>query len=353
MTEPTRAMGAPSAPLLAVHDLTVDLHGRRGVTRIVDHVSFEVHHGEFLGLAGESGSGKSMTALALLGLQPSERLRVSGQVLLDGRDLRSLSRRELHRVRGNDISIVFQDPVSSLHPALRIGEQIAEGIRYHQGVSRGEAHRRAVELMDQVGIPDAERRARARPHEFSGGMLQRVGIAIALSCSPKLLIADEPTTALDVTVQAQVLDLLRSLQAETGMAIMMISHDLGVLSEVARRILVMYAGEVVEDGPTERFLRQPLHPYAAALLHCAPHPVTKGEPLEAIPGAPPAPGAWPTGCRFAPRCPHVEEACEAAPIELRPFTAEVGAPVDDETRTVRCRRSEELVLGEMIEGVLS
>jgi oligopeptide/dipeptide ABC transporter ATP-binding protein len=319
-------------PLLAVAGLTVELPSHRGATRVVDDVHLDIAPGEIVGLAGESGSGKSITALSIMGLL-SRRARVTGSVRLAGRDLLSMSRRQLATVRGNDIAMVFQDPMSSFHPAFRVGDQIAEAVRRHRGVGKAAARARAVEMLERVGIPDPARRASAYPHEYSGGMLQRAMLAMALSCDPRLLIADEPTTALDVTVQAQVLELLAELHDATGLAILLISHDLGVLAEICERITIMYAGQIAEDSPAERFFAGPRHPYASALLRCAPHPVGKGEPLEVIPGAPPAPGKWPTGCRFAARCGHCAAACVTAPVELREPVAGTA---------VRCVRTDEL-----------
>jgi oligopeptide/dipeptide ABC transporter ATP-binding protein len=319
-------------PLLAVAGLTVELPSHRGATRVVDDVHLDIAPGEIVGLAGESGSGKSITALSIMGLL-SRRARVTGSVRLAGRDLLSMSRRQLATVRGNDIAMVFQDPMSSFHPAFRVGDQIAEAVRRHRGVGKAAARARAVEMLERVGIPDPARRASAYPHEYSGGMLQRAMLAMALSCDPRLLIADEPTTALDVTVQAQVLELLAELHDATGLAILLISHDLGVLAEICERITIMYAGQIAEDSPAERFFAGPRHPYASALLRCAPHPVGLGEPLEVIPGAPPAPGKWPTGCRFAARCGHCAAACVTAPVELREPVAGTA---------VRCVRTDEL-----------
>jgi peptide/nickel transport system ATP-binding protein len=317
---------------LEVDGLTVELPSHRGMTRVVDDVHLDIAAGEIVGLAGESGSGKSITALSIMGLL-SPRVRVTGSARLAGRDLLRMKRRDLSTVRGNDIAMVFQDPMSSFHPAFRVGDQIAETVRRHRGGSKAAARTRAVEMLTRVGIPDPQRRASAYPHEYSGGMLQRAMLAMALSCDPRLLIADEPTTALDVTVQAQVLELLAELQDDTGMAILLISHDLGVLAEICERVTIMYAGQLAEDSPAERFFAGPRHPYANALLRCAPHPVGKGEPLEVIPGAPPAPGKWPTGCRFAARCAFRTDACVAAPVDLQQPTPDVA---------VRCIRTDEL-----------
>jgi oligopeptide/dipeptide ABC transporter ATP-binding protein len=319
-------------PLLAVDGLTVELPSHRGMTRVVDDVRLAIAPGEIVGLAGESGSGKSITALSIMGLL-SRRARVTGSARLAGRDLLQMPRRQLATVRGNDIAMVFQDPMSSFHPAFRVGDQIAETVRRHQGIGNAAARARAVEMLGRVGIPDAARRAGAYPHEYSGGMLQRAMLAMALSCNPRLLIADEPTTALDVTVQAQVLELLAELHDDTGLAILLISHDLGVLAEICERITIMYAGQIAEDSPAERFFAGPRHPYASALLRCAPHPVGKGEPLEVIPGSPPAPGKWPAGCRFAARCAHRVDACVAGPVTLREPVARTA---------VRCVRTDEL-----------
>jgi oligopeptide/dipeptide ABC transporter ATP-binding protein len=302
--------------LLEVRDLTIEVltpGGWRGVTR---DVSFQVGRGETVGLVGESGCGKSTTALAMLGLLPPESARVAGgTVRLAGTDLSGLTRRGWEDLRGERVSMIFQEPMSSLHPAFTVGEQIAESVRRHRGAGRRAARQRAVELLDLVGVPEAGRRAGAYPHEFSGGMRQRVLIAIALACEPELLVADEPTTALDVTVQAQILDLLQEMRERFGLSILLVTHDLGVVAEVADRVVVMYAGEVVEQAAVGDFLHRARHPYSRALL-AASTPRPGAEPAW-IPGAPPLPEAMPGGCRFHPRCRHAEQRCARIEVPLR------------------------------------
>ncbi len=320
--------------LLRVEHLSVRLPSEGGPVTVVDDVSLAVAPGEVVGLAGESGSGKTMTGLAIMGLLP-QRAQVDGRILIEGRDLLQLPKRQLRKVRGDVVAMVFQDPMSCLHPAYTTGEQIAEALRAHRKISRAEAMRLAVSMLDRVGIPDAATRARQYPFEFSGGMQQRVMIAMALALEPRLLIADEPTTALDVTVQAQVLDLIASLQAELGMAVLFVSHDLGVVSELCERVVVMYAGQVIEDSGARDLFRRPLHPYAQALIVAAPHPALKGTELPTIPGAPPLPGLLPDGCRFHPRCAFcVPERCTDHDIPIQVL----------EHRSVRCVRAGELDL---------
>ncbi|HEY3496293.1 MAG TPA: ABC transporter ATP-binding protein [Polyangiaceae bacterium] len=297
------------APLLEVNALSTHFPLEHGVVRAVDGVSFRLERGELLGIVGESGSGKSVTSLSIMGLLPA-RARVSGNVFLDGRDLLTLSEDDRRKVRGRRVAMIFQDPMTSLNPYLRIGEQLAEGPRLHLGLSASDAERRARELLDHVRIPDAAKRLRSYPHELSGGMRQRVMIAMALLCDPELLIADEPTTALDVTVQAQILDLLQELRRERGLAILFITHDLGVVANRSDRVLVMYAGRVVESAPTSELFRRPLHPYTRALLQSLPRVDRKLPRLESIPGMPPRLDGGPfTECSFAPRCRYVHDAC--------------------------------------------
>jgi peptide/nickel transport system permease protein len=326
----------PPAPpraeaVLEVQGLTVEIDTPRGVIRPVEDVSFAVGAGETLAIVGESGSGKSVTATAVMGLLPSAVRPSAGAVWFGGRNLLRLPEPELRRLRGGPMAMVFQDPMSSLNPVHRAGDQVAEAIRAHQPrVNRAEAWSRAVALLKRVGIADPERRARAFPHEMSGGMRQRVMIAMAIANEPKLLIADEPTTALDVTVQAQILDLLAELRRETGMALVFITHSLGVVAEIADSVVVMYAGQVVEQGSVADVFSEPLHPYTSALLAAVP----EGEEAPAgIPGVVPQPHAYPAGCRFAARCPHAVAACEAAPPVLEGTAA---------GRSVRCIRWAEL-----------
>jgi oligopeptide/dipeptide ABC transporter ATP-binding protein len=295
--------------LLEVHGLRVRLRGAGGPLTIVDGIDFSVEQGEVFGVAGESGSGKTISMLALLGLLP-EGAEVEGDVRFDGRDLLRLPRAQRRELAGRDLAMVFQDPMTSLHPMLTVGRQLTEHVQLHLGLGRGAAERRALELLEQVRIPDGRAALRAYPHHFSGGMRQRIAIAIALACGPKLLIADEPTTALDVTVQAGILRLLDRLRRESDLAVVLITHDLGVMSSIADRLAVFYAGRVVETGTREEVLQRPRHPYTRALLEALPHPeAARDQPLVAIPGAPPSPGRLPAGCAFNPRCGYAREEC--------------------------------------------
>ena len=311
MSERTPDRGA--AAVLEVEDLTVHFRTPRGIVHAVDSVSVTVGGGEMLGLVGESGSGKTVMSRAILGLTPRGAVEtVSGSIRYRGRELLGLPEPDLRRVRGREIAMIFQDPMTALNPVMKIGTQISEPLRHHLGMSRAQAHRRAVELLDQVGIPSADRRASDYPHHLSGGMRQRVVIAIALSCEPTVLIADEPTTALDVTVQAQILDLLQQLQRERQMAVILVSHDLEVVGGRADRIAVMYAGRIVEQAPADVLFSHPRMPYSEALLRSAPRLDQPGHTrLSAIPGRPPSPIDPPPGCRFAPRCERVAERCRA------------------------------------------
>ena len=309
-----------SEPLLAVDNLTTvfDVPGRPVVA--VDHVSFDIRKGETLGLVGESGSGKSVTAFSILRLlQPPGRI-VGGRVLFQGRDLVSLPEPEMRRVRGAGIGLVFQEPMAALNPVMRVGAQIGEALRVHGLAGWRDARDRAIELLRAVRITDPEKRVDDYPHQLSGGMRQRVMIAIALACRPPLLMADEPTTALDVTVQAQILDLLRDMRAEFDLSLLLITHDLGVIAETADRVAVMYAGRIVETGPVRDIFRQPRHPYTQGLLASIPGDRT-GKRLHAIDGVVPNLAALPPGCTFAPRCPHRMPVCDTAPpalVELTP-----------------------------------
>jgi peptide/nickel transport system permease protein len=307
-----------SAALLDVKDLSVEFLTETGPATVVDKVSFTVEAGEILGVVGESGSGKTVTSLGVMRLVPSPPGRItSGSVHFAGKDLLSLSLAELRDVRGDEIAMVFQDPMTSLNPVFTIGTQLVDAIRRHRDMTKRAARARAVELLDLVDIPDPERRIEDYPHQLSGGMRQRALLALALSCEPRLLIADEPTTALDVTVQAQILDLLRSLQERLGMAIVFVTHDLGVIADLCSRVIVMYAGQVVEEAPVEELFAHPRHPYTEGLLAAIPQLGTEDEPLASIPGVVPAPTAMPSGCRFHPRCPYAVPACAASPVELR------------------------------------
>ena len=302
--------------MLDVQNLTVDFRVDSGWIRSVDDVSFTLEAGASLGIVGESGSGKSVTALSLLRLHSERTTRLSGQVMFDGRDLLALPERRMRELRGRDIAMIFQDPMHSLNPVLTIGEQIGETLRIHQGLSRKAAETAAAGLLDMVRIPDAARRVTDYPHQLSGGMRQRVMIAMAIACRPRLLIADEPTTALDVTVQAQILELLRDLREEIGMSVILISHDLGLVAEFAERVLVMYAGELVEDASAATIFRTPTHPYSEGLLKAIPSADEDTDRLYAIPGRIPDPGNRPPGCNFEPRCSLAQPSCAAAPPPL-------------------------------------
>jgi peptide/nickel transport system ATP-binding protein len=301
--------------LLEVKDLCVSFTTEEGVVHAVDGVSFTVDRGEVVAIVGESGSGKSVSAMTLMGLTRSPNARFQGTAKLEGVELIGASESELRRIRGARIAMVFQDPMSSLNPVQRIGDQIAEQIRAHERhTSKREARDRAVELMERVGIPHAGERVRSYPHEFSGGMRQRVMIAMALSCSPSLLLADEPTTALDVTIQAQILSELGALRSETGAGIVLVTHDLGVVADIADRILVMYAGRVVEQGTLDELFYDPQHPYTWGLLgSIARLDRDRATRLPAIPGLPPSLVNPPAGCHFHPRCPHAFDRCTEAP----------------------------------------
>jgi peptide/nickel transport system permease protein len=326
----------PSDDLLSVSDLSVEFFTDTSSATVVDHVSFGVAAGEVVALVGESGSGKTVSSLAVMRLVASPPGRItSGSVMFDGRDLLSLSFNELREVRGDQIAMAFQDPMTSLNPAFTIGTQLVDTIRLHRDFSKQEARQRAQELLELVGIPDPERRLGDYPHQLSGGMRQRALLALALSCEPRLLIADEPTTALDVTVQAQILDLLRSLQERTGMAVIFVTHDLGVVADLCSRVLVMYAGQVVEEAPVEELFARPRHPYTEGLLAAIPQAGVAGERLASIPGVVPSATAMPTGCRFHPRCPYAKPECTTTPVEL---------DVVSDGHRARCIRVAELTL---------
>ncbi|BCB85165.1 dipeptide/oligopeptide/nickel ABC transporter ATP-binding protein [Phytohabitans suffuscus] len=312
-------MGPAADPYLQVRDLRVRFATEDGVVRAVDGVSFAVERGRTLGIVGESGSGKSVTSLAVLGLHDPKRATVTGEILVGGRDVVGRPDEEVRRLRGRDMAMIFQDPLSALHPYYPVGRQIAEAYRvHHPRAGRAEARGRTVQMLDRVGIPQPERRARQYPHEFSGGMRQRAMIAMALVNDPDLLIADEPTTALDVTVQAQILDLLEDLQKEFDSAIVLITHDLGVVSQVADDVLVMYGGRAVEHGSAEQVLRRPRHPYTSGLLACVPtlHGDADAD-LVPIPGSPPSLIHLPAGCAFHPRCRYADDRSRAEVPELR------------------------------------
>ena len=317
--------------LLAVEDLVTEFRSERGTVRAVDGVSFEIPRGKTTGVVGESGSGKSVTALSILRLVPDPPGRIAaGRVIYQGQDLLRLDDRALRKVRGNQISMIFQEPMTSLNPVYTTGEQVAEAVRLHRGASRRAAMDRAVEMFELVGIPSAAERVRAYPHQMSGGMRQRVMIAMALACHPGLLIADEPTTALDVTIQAQILDLLARLQRELGMSILLITHDLGVVAEVCEEVVVMYAGRVVEQAPARELFAAPRHHYTAGLMRSIPRAgAAHRERLVEIPGMVPPLGNLPPGCKFQDRCSAVQARCrEAEP----PLVAVLGDPPHRRTR---------------------
>jgi peptide/nickel transport system ATP-binding protein/oligopeptide transport system ATP-binding protein len=310
--------GAMGETVLEVSHLRVDFRTEQGIVHAVNDVSFELRRGEVLSIVGESGSGKSVSAMTLMGLTRSNNAEISGSaVLADGTDLITASDAQLRRIRGARVAMIFQDPMSALTAVYRVGDQIAEQIRAHEKVSKTAARARAVELLRRVGIPRAAERARSFPHEFSGGMRQRVMIAMALSCSPEILIADEPTTALDVTIQAQILEEIEELRRETGVAVLLITHDLGVVAEVANRVVVMYAGEVVEEAELRELFRDPLHPYTWGLLGSVPRvDLERPRRLPTISGSPPSLLRLPAGCNFIARCPHRIPICDTEP-ELR------------------------------------
>ncbi len=303
-------MTASGAPVLAIDDLVIEIDGNR----IVDHVSLSVDAGRILAIVGESGCGKSLTALSVLRLLPKAARIAGGAISLNGRDLTRLGEAELADVRGNEATIIFQEPVASLNPLMRVGEQVEEALILHRGLSARAAREEAIAMMARVGIPDAARRARQYPFELSGGMCQRIMIASALICRPALLIADEPTTALDVTIQAQILDLMRRLRQEVGTAIVLITHDMGVVADLADDVCVMYGGRIVESGPVEPIFAAPRHPYTKLLL--ATIPTLQGRrkaTLRTIEGMVPSAESWPDGCRFRTRCPLADETCRVTP----------------------------------------
>jgi peptide/nickel transport system ATP-binding protein/oligopeptide transport system ATP-binding protein len=306
-------------PLLSVANLTTTFQTARGEAAAIEDISFDLAEGEILGIVGESGSGKSVTALTIMGLLPTPPARVAaGSVHFANQDLLRLSDSATRRMRGPGMAMVFQEPMTSLNPVFTIGAQLTETIRAHETLSQRDTFARAVEMLDKVGIPSAATRMADYPHQLSGGQRQRVMLAIALCCRPKLLIADEPTTALDVTIQAQILDLIMDLRDQTGMAIMIITHNMGVIAETADRVLVMYAGRVIEQAPVATLFDNPLHPYTKGLLSCVPTLDQRKERLEAIPGTLPEPGRRPPGCRFAPRCSLAIPACSET---IPPLTA--------------------------------
>jgi len=302
-----------SDPLLEIENLKVVFHGDRGsTTHAVDGLDLAIRRGQTVGLVGESGCGKTVTALSVMGLLPRASAEVSGRIRFDGAELLSLSDRAMRNLRGDRLGMIFQEPMTSLNPSYSIGEQIAESLVRHRGMSRGQARARTIELLRLVKIPSPEQRVDDYPHRLSGGMRQRAMIALALACDPELLIADEPTTALDVTIQAQILELMRDLNGSTGIAIILITHDLGVVAEICDHVAVMYAGEIVEYAPADALFAAPQHPYTIGLLGSIPRLDAKTEELAAIEGMVPSLTELPAGCRFAPRCPFVRERCRQA-----------------------------------------
>ena len=320
------------AALLKVENLVIELSTKNGVAPVIDDLSFELQAGETLSFVGESGCGKSMTALGIMGLLPEKIGRIaSGSILFDGEDITKAADERLRDIRGNDISMIFQEPMTSLNPVFNIGEQIAEVLRRHQQLGKAAAKAHAIELLDAVRIPDAKRRIDSYPHQLSGGQRQRVMIAMALACKPRILIADEPTTALDVTIQAQIFDLLEDLRAQTGTAIIMITHDMGVVAEMAERMIVMYAGRMVEQGPVGHVLSDPCHPYTKGLINCVPHLMAtlsdQREALTEISGIVPGLEAFgQNACLFASRCHLASQQClQARPLEQRANTQQLVA----------------------------
>ena len=314
--------------ILEVKDLCVEFQTVEGRVQAVDHLSYTLHKGEKLGIVGESGSGKSVSSLAMMQLIPNPPGRVTGgEILYKGRDLVKLSEKEMQKLRGNEISMIFQEPMTSLNPIIQCGKQIAESLRLHRGMNKKEAAAEAVRMMKAVGIANPEVRAHEYPHQMSGGMRQRVMIAMALACQPQILIADEPTTALDVTIQAQILDLIRDLNREMNAAVLFITHDLGVVSELCDTVIVMYTGHIVEQAPVRELFQDPKHPYTVGLLNAIPAITKERKPLKTIEGVVPNPTERIEGCSFWPRCPHASERCrKEAPPVTRP----------GEDRLVRC-----------------
>ncbi len=306
-------------PLLDIQDLSVSFPTPAGSVPAVEGVSLSVDEGEVLGIVGESGSGKSVTMLAVMGLVPYPGRVTASRLTFAGHDLLTLPARDRRRLTGKDVAMIFQEPATSLNPCFTIGFQIAETLRWHEGMDRKAARRRSIELLERVGIPAAEKRFNAYPHQLSGGMNQRAMIAMAIACNPRLLIADEPTTALDVTIQAQILDLLLTLQRERGMSLVLITHNIGVVAETANRVAVMYAGQIMEEQPAERLFAAPQHPYTEALLAALPERAGEGERLATIPGTVPGPYDRPRGCLFAPRCFYATGYSRTVRPQLRPW----------------------------------
>jgi peptide/nickel transport system ATP-binding protein len=331
----------PEKPLLEVKDLRTYFYSSDAVAKAVDGVSFTVHQKKTLGIVGESGCGKSITSLSIMGLiaKPAGKI-VSGEILFKGRDLLKLNEREMRKVRGNQISMIFQEPMTSLNPVFTVGDQIGEAFRIHRGMSKRESIQEAVRMLELVKLPAAAQRVHDYPHQMSGGMRQRVMIAMALACNPDLLVADEPTTALDVTVQAQILDLMSKLKEEYGSSVMMITHDLGVIAEISDEVVVMYAGQVVEYAHTDDLFSAPMHPYTIGLLDSRPKTtdISSNKRLRPILGSVPSPVRHPSGCRFHPRCPFTTEECRRDNPEMRELRP---------GHTVRCHWAEKILEGRM------
>lgn len=307
-------MSANNQTILSVRNLQTHFYTEDGVIKAVDGISFDLKRGETLGIVGESGSGKSVTNLSLLRLIPFPPGKIAGgEAIFDNKDLLKLPEKELRRIRGKRIAMIFQDPMTSLNPFMRISKQLSEITELHEALTPRESRKRAIEMLDLVGIPDAARRIDDYPHQFSGGMRQRVMIAMALSCKPELLIADEPTTALDVTIQAQILELIKDLKEKTGTSVILITHDLGVVAGMTDHIAVMYAGKIIEYAPTHELFTKPKHPYTQGLLNSVPDPQTEQETLFQIPGLPPDLAHLPKGCAFAPRCSQAKDQCQEFP----------------------------------------
>lgn len=324
-------MGQPEV-ILEIKDLCVEFQTVEGTVHAVDHLNYTLHKGEKLGIVGESGSGKSVSSLGMLKLIPNPPGKITnGEILYKGKDLVQASEREMQKIRGNEISMIFQEPMTSLNPIIKCGKQIAESLMLHWGLKKKEAMEEAVHMMQAVGIADSELRAHEYPHQMSGGMRQRVMIAMALACQPKILIADEPTTALDVTIQAQILDLIRKMNEKTGTSVVFITHDLGVVSELCDTVIVMYTGHIVEQAPAEELFREPKHPYTEGLLDAIPRITKERDPLKTIEGMVPNPTERIEGCSFSPRCPYASDRCrrEAPPMKQL-----------SDTRKVRCWRYE-------------
>lgn len=318
--------------LLEIRDLCVEFQTAEGTVRAVDHLSYVLHKGEKLGIVGESGSGKSVSSLGMLKLIPNPPGKITGgEILYNGKDLVQASEREMQKIRGNEISMIFQEPMTSLNPIIKCGKQIAESLMIHWGMKKKDAMEEAVHMMQAVGIADSELRAHEYPHQMSGGMRQRVMIAMALACQPKILIADEPTTALDVTIQAQILDLIRKMNEKMGTSVLFITHDLGVVSELCDTVIVMYTGHIVEQAPASELFSDPKHPYTAGLLDAVPRITRERGPLRTIEGMVPNPTERIEGCSFSPRCPYAEERCRKEAPPMRRLS---------DTRQVRCWRYE-------------